>query len=119
MPKIKERDQNDKIKKTGKAQQPKGALRIMTAKLRKNLAQHGQEGGEQAADTQAVEQTTQVGTCAAEETVSRMEGVVDRMIQPSRHPKTRKEKLKGSGRIPKADTKTTRRSIYTENPQKY
>ena len=108
MPKIKERDQNDKIKKTGKAQQPKGALRIMTAKLRKNLAQHGQEGGEQAADTQAVEQTTQVGTCAAEETVSRMEGVVDRMIQPSRHPKTRKEKLKGNGRIPKADTSAIR-----------
>lgn len=49
-----------------------------------------------------------LGTYAAEEIVSRMEDVVDRMIQPSRHPKTRKEKLEGNGRIPKADTSTIR-----------
>ena len=62
MPKIKERNQNDKIKKNGKAQRPKGALRIMTAKLRKNLTQHGQQGEEHTADTLAVEQSTRVGT---------------------------------------------------------
>lgn len=58
MPQIKERNQNDKIKKPGKAQQSKGVLRIMTAKLRKNMAQHGQQGEEHTADTQAVEQST-------------------------------------------------------------
>ena len=104
MPKIKERDQNDKIKKTGKAQQPKGVLRIMTAKLRKNMAQHGQQGEEHTADTQAVEQSTRVGTFATREIGNRVERVAERMIHPSRHPKTRKGKIKGDGYIPKFGT---------------
>lgn len=104
MPQIKERNQNDKIKKPGKAQQSKGVLRIMTAKLRKNMAQHGQQGEEHTADTQAVEQSTRVGTFATREIGNRVERVAERMIHPSRHPKTRKGKIKGDGYIPKFGT---------------
>lgn len=66
MPRPRERDANDKIKKKGPGRIKKDMRRQMTAKLRKELAQRSR-GGEETPDAQAVSQTDQLATAAVEE----------------------------------------------------
>lgn len=61
MPKPRERDPNDKIKRKGGGRPKRDIRRQMTAKLRKELVEQKRDGRETPADAQAVEQAEQTG----------------------------------------------------------
>ena len=93
MPKLRERDPNDKIKGRGKGggQPIRDVRRWMTAKLRRELMERRRNGQEPPAEAQAVEQVEQTGAAAFDEVGREIQDRADRAVHSARRPKERAE----------------------------
>lgn len=100
MPRPRERDPNDQIKGRRGGRPQRVVRRMMTAKLRKELAERKRAGQDTPADVQAVDQVEHTGAASMEEVGREAERLIGRAVHPDRKPKERTEAIKEGGQRP-------------------
>lgn len=103
MPKLRERDPNDQIKRKGGGRPKWDIRRQMTAKLRKELVEQKRDRQETPTDAQAVDQAEQTGAASFEEVGREAGRLMERAVRPG--PRERTEPVKGNGQRPRGRQK--------------